>query len=199
MKIRLTAKSKTTEAAEQLIQPLERELINRTDLKCYGSNNESLASVVLELLRKRGETLAIAESCTGGGLGAALTAIPNSSDVFLGGVIAYSNNIKQELLSVPNATLTKYGAVSNQVAQMMATGVKTKINSDWSIGISGLAGPGGETNSKPIGQVHIAIAGPKRTEVYQKNFAPHRGRLEIQKLSVICGLDNLRLLVLSQS
>ncbi len=199
VKIRLTAQSSNSEAALKLLKPLEKEILNRTGLKCYGSNNENLASVVLELLRKRGETLAIAESCSGGGLGAALTAVPKASEVFLGGVIAYSNKIKQALLHVEDASLQRYGAVSNQVAKEMAKGVKSKLGSNWSIAISGLAGPGGETNSKPVGQVHIAIAGPKTTEVYQKNFGTHRGRLEIQKLSVICGLDSLRLLLLNQS
>ena len=141
--------------------------------------------------------MAIAESCTGGGLGAELSAVPGASDVFIGGVIAYSNSIKQKLLGIPATLINKHGAVSDQVAQAMAIKTRENLGSDWAIAISGLAGPNGGSQSKPIGFVQIAVAGPQNCETYLKRFDPHRGRVEIQKLSVLYGLDQLRLLLLT--
>nr|WP_320668340.1 competence/damage-inducible protein A [Prochlorococcus sp. MIT 1307] len=199
VKLRLTAKGKNIEEAQKLLLPLEQELRNRVGVKCYGSGNESLASVVLELLRQRNETLAIAESCTGGGLGAAISALPGASDVFVGGVIAYSNAIKEKLLGVPKELIDNHGAVSEEVVRAMAKGARKKLNSDWGIAISGLAGPAGGTKDKPVGTVHIAVAGPRSCESNPQNFGANRGRIGIQRLSVLNGLEQLRLLLLSQS
>ena len=99
--LRITAHAADAAAAEALLDPIESELRRRVGQHCYGRDDDSLAASVLQLLRDRGVTLAVAESCTGGALGAAITAVPGSSDVFLGGVIAYSNAIKQQLLGVP--------------------------------------------------------------------------------------------------
>tara|TARA_Y100001968_G_scaffold70627_3_gene61803 strand:+ start:3706 stop:5001 length:1296 start_codon:yes stop_codon:yes gene_type:complete len=199
VKLRITAKSQNIREAENLIIPIENEIRKRTGLKCFGSNEDSLASVVLELLKKRGESLAVAESCTGGGIGAALTAIPGSSDVFRGGIIAYENSIKTKLLQVPENLLTRYGAVSKQVVEAMAQGVRQTMQTDWSIAVSGLAGPSGGNKSKPIGLVQFCIAGP--TSIYSgpEFFSPYSGRLGIQKLSVLKALDKLRLFLLNKS
>ena len=199
VQLRLTAKGDTFEKAKELIVPLEEELRHRIGLQCYGSDNESLNSVVLAILSKRKESLATAESCTGGGLGAALTAIPGASKIFKGGVIAYSNVIKQKILGVSPTLLNKYGAVSEQVVQAMAQGAREKFESDWGIAISGVAGPDGGTKSSPVGYVHIAIAGPKGCLSNLKNFGGQRSRIEIQQLSVLSALDQLRLILLAQS
>ena len=199
VKLRLTTQAKNLQEARTLLDPLEEELRHRTGLKCYGSDNDSLASVVLKLLRQRGLTLALAESCTGGGLGAALSAIPGASDVFLGGVIAYNNSIKQNILGVSEEVIQQHGVVSEEVVRAMAIGAKEKLGSDWAVAISGIAGPNGGSKSKPVGFVETAVAGPKICERYLNNFGTHRGRKEIQQLSVLCGLDQLRLLLLSQS
>ncbi len=199
VKLRLTAKAESAEEAKKLLVPLEEELRNRTGEKCYGADHESLTSVVLELLRKSGETLAVAESCTGGGIGASLCSIPGASDVFIGGVIAYRNSIKQKLLGVPEGIIKKHGAVSEPVVKAMAKGARKALNSDWAIAISGLAGPGGGSHSKPVGLVHIAIDGPKGCETKQQRFGYHKGRIEIQQLSVMYGLDQLRLRLLDRS
>ncbi len=198
VKLRITAKARTIEKAEQLLNPVNKELRHRTGLKCFGSDDETLASVVLELLRKKGQTLGVAESCTGGGVGAALTSMKGASDTFVGGVIAYSNSIKQKMLDVPSDLLTQHGAVSEPVVKAMAKGVKKRLGTDWGIAVSGLAGPGGGTHLKPVGLVYFAVAGPESLESKAEQFGAHYGRLGIQKLSVVSSLDQLRLTLLSQ-
>ncbi len=199
VKLRVTARATSVQQAKQLLKPIEEELRSKTGLQCYGSDDDTLSSIVLQLLRERAETLAVAESCTGGGLGAALSAIPGASDIFLGGIISYSNSIKTKLLEVPSSTLKQYGSVSDQVVQSMAIGARKTLGSDWAIAISGVAGPSGGSQLKPIGCVHIAIAGPKICETSSKNFGAHMSRTAIQKLSVLRGLDQLRMLLLTQS
>ncbi len=199
VKLRITAKASSIEQAKNLISPVEEELRKRTGLKCYGADDENLTSVVLDLLRKKQETLAVAESCTGGGIGYTLCSLPGASEVFLGGVIAYSNAIKQKLLGVPSEVIKKHGAVSAEVVKAMARGARKSLGSDWAIAISGLAGPSGGTNTKPVGLVHIAIDGPQGCTTHQERFGYRKGRIEIQQLSVMCGLNQLRLRLLARS
>ena len=156
----------------------------------------SLASVVLALLRGRGETVAVAESCTGGGIGAALAAIPGASDVFLGGVIAYANSVKQQLLGVPAALLDAHGAVSDPVALAMAEGTRRVTGASWGIAVTGVAGPGGGSADKPVGLVHIAIAGPAGAGSEGVRFGSSRGRSWIQTLTAGEALNRLRLQLL---
>ena len=198
VKLRLTARGKTIEQAKQFLNPVDAELRSRMGVLCYGSDDESLASVVLELLRQRGETVVVAESCTGGGLGAALAAIPRASEVFLGGVIAYSNAIKQSLLGVSAELLDRHGAVSDPVVRVMAEGARQRFGADWSVAVSGVAGPGGGTEAKPVGLVHLAVAGPYGCQTSQEHFAFRRGRLGIQQLSVVRSLDQLRKFLLDR-
>ena len=193
VKLRLTARAADAEAAAALLAPVEAELRARTGSLCFGSDQDSLASVVLERLRQRGETLAVAESCTGGGLGAALTAVPGASEVFLGGVIAYANSIKQGLLAVPEALLAAHGAVSDPVAMAMAEGVRHRTGSTWALAVTGIAGPGGGSAEKPVGLVHIALAGPQGTTSSPVRFGESRGRTWIQTLTVGEALNRLRL------
>ena len=138
-------------------------------------------------------------SCTGGGLGAALTAVPGSSAVFAGGVIAYSNTVKQQLLDVPDALLERHGAVSDPVVEAMAAGVQQRLGTDWSIAVSGIAGPGGGTEEKPVGLVHLAICGPDGCVASSERFGDRRGREAVQQLTVIRALDRLRRRLLAQS
>jgi nicotinamide-nucleotide amidase len=196
VKLRITARAADTAAAAALLDPMEAELQRRCGLHCFGRDQESLAGVVLSLLRLRGETLAVAESCTGGGLGAELTAVAGASDVFLGGVIAYANQIKRDLLGVPADLLASEGAVSEPVARAMAEGVRRLSGSSWAIAISGIAGPGGGTAEKPIGQVVLAWAGPQGTTTATRRFAASRGRQGIRTLSCGDALDGLRLRLL---
>ena len=117
------------------------------------------AALVIDLLRMNRQTLAVAESLTGGGLGAAITAIPGASDVFLGGVIAYSAGVKESLLKVGKAEIAQYGVVSEEVAIAMADGVRELLGSTWGIATTGVAGPG-DADGLPAGTVWIAISGP---------------------------------------
>jgi nicotinamide-nucleotide amidase len=149
--------------------------------------------VVLAQLRARGQTLAVAESCTGGGLGAALAAVPGASDLWLGGVIAYANAVKQGLLGVPAALLAEHGAVSDPVAQAMAEGCRRCTGADWALAITGVAGPGGGSAAKPVGLVHIAVAGPDGCSSEAVRFSASRGRAWIQTLSAGEALNRLRL------
>jgi nicotinamide-nucleotide amidase len=193
VKLRLTARAATAEAARQLLEPVEAELRARTGPLCFGADSESLASVVLERLRQRGETLAVAESCTGGGLGAALAAVPGASDVFLGGVIAYANDVKQGLLGVPAGLLAAHGAVSDPVAIAMAEGARAATGSTWALAVTGIAGPGGGSDDKPVGLVHIAVAGTDGSQSEATRFGTQRGRTWIQTLTVGEALNRLRL------
>ncbi|CAK6701674.1 competence/damage-inducible protein A [Synechococcus sp. CCY9201] len=193
VKLRITACAATASEAEALLAPVEAELRQRTSTLCYGADSDSLASVVLALLRSRGETLAVAESCTGGGIGAALAAVPGASEAFLGGVIAYANRVKQDLLTVPAATLEGDGAVSDPVAIAMAEGVRRITGATWAIAVSGIAGPGGGSVDKPVGLVHIAVAGPDGSSSEGVRFGASRGRGWIQALTAGEALNRLRL------
>ncbi|MBM5796001.1 MAG: competence/damage-inducible protein A [Cyanobacteria bacterium M_surface_7_m2_037] len=193
VKLRITARAATAEAAAQLLQPVEAEIRARSGNLCFGADDDTLASVVLEQLRRRGQTLAVAESCTGGGLGAALAAVPGASDVFLGGVIAYANSVKQGLLAVPAELLASHGAVSDPVAQAMAEGARRATGADWALAITGVAGPGGGSREKPVGLVHLAVAGPAGCSSEGVRFGASRGRSWIQTLSAGEALNRLRL------
>ena len=199
VKLRLTACASTQSEAEALLDPVEQDLRSRTGRYCYGRNDDSLASVVIRLLQDAKQTLAVAESCTGGGLGAALTAVPGSSSVFQGGVIAYSNAVKQALLGVPLDLLEDHGAVSDPVVAAMAEGARKRLGTDWAIAISGIAGPGGSSVQKPVGLVHLGIAGPDGCVASAERFGDRRGRAAVQQLAVIRALDRLRLRLMSQS
>ena len=193
VKLRITARAEQPAEAEAMLEPVEREIRNRTGQSCFGVDEQSLAVVVLDQLRQRGQSVAVAESCTGGGLGAALAAVPGASDVFLGGVIAYANRVKQQVLGVPEALLETHGAVSDPVAEAMAEGARRLTGADWGLAITGVAGPGGGSEQKPVGLVHIAVAGPQGCSSEGLRFGTSRGRAWIQTLSAGEALNRLRL------
>ncbi len=142
----------------------------------YGS--DTLASVTAALLKEKGATLAVAESCTGGALSAAFTAVPGASDYFLGGVVAYSNEVKVKTLGVSPQTLERRGAVSEPTALEMAEGVRRLCGSDYALATTGIAGPSGGTPEKPVGTVWIAAAGPQGTLARRVVY----GRLRAQNI-----------------
>jgi nicotinamide-nucleotide amidase len=192
-RLRITAKAATPDAALALIEPIEAEIRARTAPYCYGADRDTLASVVASALRSHGQTLAVAESCTGGWLGQMLTSVPGSSQFFTGGVIAYSNQVKQQLLSVPPSTLDLYGAVSPETACAMALGVKQLLGTDWGLAITGIAGPDGGSDTKPVGLVYGAIADPQGgTTTYEQRWSPSRDRDWIRRVSSCSVLDHLR-------
>ena len=138
----------------------------------------TLASGVGEKLRTKGLTIALAESCTGGKLGDVITEVPGSSDYFLGGVVSYSNDAKTEILGVDTETLRSNGAVSEEVAMMMADGARIRFGADIGVGITGIAGPGGGTPSKPVGLVFIAVTGRDKGTCTENRFDGSRSEIK---------------------
>ena len=198
VRLRISAKATDSTTAEALITPIEKQLIEIAGLDYYGANDDTLASVVGNLLRSSGETLSIAESCTGGGLGQMLTEIPGSSDYFWGGVIAYDNSVKIGLLGVNPEDLEKFGAVSATVAEQMAAGVKNRLSTTWGLSITGIAGPTGGTEAKPVGLVYIGLAGPgDEVTSFEHHLGTIRGRSLIRYVGGNSALDNLRRRLLS--
>lgn len=156
--IRLTTRAVSEAEALALILPVVAKVRARVGRFLYGIDEETLEEVVGRMLRAAGQTLAVAESCTGGLLGGRLTNIPGSSDYFLGGVISYSNALKEGLLGVPAATLEEHGAVSAETARAMAEGLRRATGASVGVSITGIAGPGGGTPEKPVGLVFIGVA-----------------------------------------
>lgn len=193
VRLRVSAKAESEAKAIALIEPVAAEIKNIAGLDYFGSNEDTLASVVGKLLTNSQQTLSVAESCTGGGLGAMLTDIPGSSNYFIGGIIAYANQVKNALLNVNATDLEQFGAVSATVAEQMAVGVKQRLTTDWGIGITGIAGPGGDTENKPVGLVYIGIAFPSgKVESFEYRFGKQRSRSLIRYLSACDALDRLR-------
>ena len=139
-----------------------------------------LEKQVGELLRARGETLAVAESCTGGKVGDMITNVPGSSDYFLGGVISYSNDAKVRVLGVKESTIKAKGAVSEEVALQMAAGARKKLRSTYGIGITGIAGPNSGTSAKPVGLVYIAVSSAEDSLVERVVFKGTRTEVKLQ-------------------
>jgi competence/damage-inducible protein CinA-like protein len=155
--LRLTVAGLAADAAEAALEAGILKLRERVGRYVYGEGTDDLAGVVLELARGRRLSIAVAESCTGGLLGARLTSIPGSSDVMRGGVIAYADEVKVGLLGVDPATLAAHGAVSEETARQMAAGARARAGGDIGIGITGVAGPSGGTPEKPVGTVWLAV------------------------------------------
>lgn len=153
------------------------------------TGTETAARRVLELLERAGATVAVAESCTGGGLGAALTAISGSSAAFVGGVIAYSDDVKRRLLGVDVGTLARHGAVSGEAAAAMALGVRDACGADWGIAVTGIAGPGGGSDDKPVGTVWGAVSGPRTgPETVRWRFDGDRAAIRSATVDAALGL-----------
>lgn len=155
-----------------------------------GIDVTGLPEVVINDLRQRGQTLATAESCTGGLVSARLTDVAGASEAFVGGVVSYSNEVKENQLGVPLDVLIEHGAVSEEVARAMAAGARARLRADWGIGITGIAGPGGGTEDKPVGLVHWAVAGPTGVWADQRVFRGDRS--VVREWSLNSSLDLLR-------
>ncbi|HET7565626.1 MAG TPA: competence/damage-inducible protein A [Gemmatimonadaceae bacterium] len=188
--LRITARGLTAERAREKLDAGAAKLRAHASAYIYGEDDADLAAVVLEQCRARALHIATAESCTGGLLGARLTAIAGSSDVYLGGVVAYSNHVKELWLGVQPDELAQHGAVSDVVARRMASGIASRLGSEIGVGITGIAGPGGGTPDKPVGTVWIAVqvngALEARCRVYPGD------REEIRLRSTQAALDMIR-------
>jgi nicotinamide-nucleotide amidase len=155
--LRVTVRDAPERDATDAIERASVRLRERAEKWIYGEDDDDLAAVVLRMCRTRGLTIGVAESCTGGLLGARLTAIPGSSDVVLGGVIAYHNDVKHETLGVSDASLAAHGAVSEEVVREMAAGARRVTGARVGLAITGIAGPSGGTPEKPVGTVWLAV------------------------------------------
>lgn len=193
VRLRISAKAESIAAAQELIAPVEEQIKNIVGSDYFGADEDTLAEVVGKLLQEAGQTLAVAESCTGGGLGQMLTGIPGSSNYFLGGAIAYHNSVKESILKVDPQDLAEFGAVSDKVAQQMAKGAREAFGSSWGLSITGIAGPGGGTDDKPVGLVYIGLAGPGgEVESFEYRFGALKSRDLIRHFSANTALDRLR-------
>jgi PncC family amidohydrolase len=179
------ADARADELEARFLPPLDRYL--------YGRDERGVEEHVLELCRARGLTLATAESCTGGMVAARLTSVPGSSDVVLGGVVAYANEVKERELRVPAALLLEHGAVSAEVAQAMAEGARTRLDADVVVSVTGVAGPDGGTPEKPVGLVYVHASGPDGGLGREFNFPGDRA--SIRARSVVIALHLVRTLL----
>ena len=155
---------------------------------------ESTAESVIARATSKGYRLTCAESCTGGLLAGALTAVAGASACFLGGVVSYDNRIKNRILGVPEETLNRVGAVSSECAAAMAEGVRRLMQADFAVSITGIAGPGGGTPDKPVGLVHFGLATPTRTETFKRIFSGDRAAVRQQAVAFALTLLNDALL-----
>ena len=151
-------------------------------------NNIASAEQLLSLCRDKGVTLATAESCTGGMIGATITSVPGSSDVFLGGIISYANSAKKSLLNVKENTLASHGAVSSETAEEMAKGAIQALGATVAVSVTGIAGPGGQTHEKPVGLVHFGIATKDGTATHCQNFSGSRESIRLKAVAAAIAL-----------
>lgn len=189
--IRITAKADTVEKTKKLIKPVAKEIKSRFGSSVYtAKEEETLEMAVVRLMKKYDLSLTTAESCTGGMLSARLINVPGVSEVFKEGFITYSNKAKRKLLSVSKSTLKKYGAVSEQTAKEMASGGVFAADTDACVAVTGIAGPDGGSEEKPVGLVYIAVYMKGKVTVEQYQFKGNREKIREQ--AVVKALDLLR-------
>ncbi|MGC9454974.1 MAG: competence/damage-inducible protein A [Phycisphaerae bacterium] len=192
--VRLRTRGESRAEAERLLEEVATDIRGRLGELIVGQEDEKPAVVVGRLLRERGQTLATAESCTGGMVGELITSVPGSTDYYVGGVVAYSNALKRDLLGVPAETLEAHGAVSSEVAEAMATGARQRLGTDWAVSLTGIAGPGGGTETKPVGLVFVALAGAEGVKSFRYVMPGTRDAVRLR--SALAALDAVRLALL---
>lgn len=163
--------------AEARVEELAEKIEDELGDAIFSRKGETIEQIVSYLLQMRSMTLAVAESCTGGLLAERITSLSGSSRYFLGGAVVYSNELKTQFANVPKALIDKHGAVSREVAASMAEGIRKRCLASYGVGITGVAGPGGGTEQKPVGLVYIALAGEEGTQVVERNFPGDRQRI----------------------
>jgi len=179
IQLQLFCAKPTLEGAQQRVDQLASRLEEALDAHLYASSDETLEQIVVYYLELKQETLAVAESCTGGLLAERITRISGSSRSFLGGAVVYSNELKTDFAGVPPHLIEAHGAVSAQVAEAMAQGIRRRTGASMGVGITGIAGPGGGTEEKPVGLVYIAVSYGNKTESLECNFRGDRARIRL--------------------
>jgi nicotinamide-nucleotide amidase len=187
--VKIMAKAADRAAAERLIAPVETELRERIGAGIFGVDAERLEDAIVRALAERRLTLATAESVTGGGIADAIVRVPGASQVFRGGIVAYDNVLKMQLLGVDEALLNAHGAVSAEVAEAMARGACARLDTDVSVASTGIAGPAGASAEKPLGLVFLAVARRDRVEVRRLTFPGSRD--DVRRRSIIAALNLL--------
>jgi nicotinamide-nucleotide amidase len=175
--IRIMAREAGPERSQAVIEKTEAEIRERLGDAVYGVADQELEEIVGALLKQRGQTLSVAESCTGGLIGARITNIAGSSGYFERGAVVYSNRSKTELLGVPEELIEKHGAVSREAASAMAQGVRQAAKTDLGLAVTGIAGPGGGTPEKPVGLVYIGLASSSGVTVDEHRFLGNRDQV----------------------
>jgi len=191
--LRLTAKAGSKQEAEEMMSPILKQVCDTLGDIIYGIDTDSLENTVVELLKENNQTLATAESCTGGLLSKRLTDVPGVSKVYFGGVIAYNEKSKAELLGVEPDIMHEYGAVSREVAVAMAEGVREKLDADIGVGITGIAGPDSDSSGQEPGTVFVAVSTRKATTCKQLRLNYDRERVRIG--ATLNALDMIRRLL----
>lgn len=177
VQIHLKARAETIEEAQALLHDLAEELEDELDEHIFSTKGETLEQIVGYYLQMRDQTLAVAESCTGGLLSQRITAMPGSSRYFLGGAVVYSNELKTAFADVPPLLIAEHGAVSREVAISMAEGIRKRCKATIGVGITGIAGPTGGTPEKPVGLVYIAVTDGKKHDISERKFPGDRDRV----------------------
>ena len=186
LRVRCDTEAEAEALLAEVVPPIESLLGDRL----YSRTGDPLEVLVGALLRERNATVAVAESCTGGLLGARLTTVPGSSQYFVGGFITYRNQLKPELLGVSAETLERFGAVSPETVQAMAAGARERAGATYAVSITGVAGPDGGTDEKPVGLVYMGITGPEGDTVTHRRFIGDRERIRV--FTTQAALDLLR-------
>jgi nicotinamide-nucleotide amidase len=194
VELKIMAKNTPLSKARAEVTRIERTIRKRLGRKIYGVDHDTLASVIGKSLREKKKTLAIAESCTGGLVSYLVTEVPGSSEYLTGSVVAYSNRIKVSKLEIPPGLLAKHGAVSRQSALGMAQNVRRLFGSDYGIAVTGIAGPGGGSRSKPVGLVYTSVADKNKTVCFKNNFFGARGEIKAEAAQKTLDLFRLFLL-----
>jgi len=193
IQLTLLCSKPTAEAAQQRVDELAGRMEEALEDWLYSSgqeSSESLEQIVLYYLGLRQSTLSVAESCTGGMIAQRITSVPGSSRSFLGGAVVYSDSLKHAFAGVSPELIAQYGTVSAQVAKALATGIRLRTGATLGLGVTGIAGPAGATDSKPVGLVHIAVSDSQKTESIEKTFRGDRAR--IRQLATQQALDLIR-------
>ena len=193
VRLRITSRGADEDEARSKIAPVAEDILGRLGKYYFGEGDETLESAVGKMLAERGETLALAESCTGGLIAKRLTDAAGSSAYFTEGYVTYSNDSKRHVLGVSESTLSEHGAVSEQTAREMAEGAKERSGADHALSITGIAGPGGGTEEKPVGLVWYGVASASGTQTHKVDFSAwSRSRDAIRERSANLAFDLLR-------
>lgn len=195
---RISAEGATKEEAEAAIEPTVALIRERFDHLILGEGTADVPEAVFAQLERTGAKLATAESCTGGLIAHMITAIPNVSPYYPGGVVSYANEAKVDMLGVDAGLIDQHGAVSEQVAAAMATGVRSRFKADYGLSVTGIAGPTGGTPEKPVGLVYVGLATPTGVSTRRLEIGPEQPRAVIQQRSAKHALNWVRLTLLAQ-